>query len=48
MSTYEDELVTLTNLAVTQAKRVDREVRVLKQMLAAVRDHVQPKEGTTK
>lgn len=47
MDARKDELLTLVELGVTQAKRVEREVRVLKQMLANVRAHVQPEEGTT-
>lgn len=47
MPAQTDELLTLIQLAVTQGKRVEREVRVLKQMLANVRANVQPEEGTT-
>ena len=40
-----DELLTRVDLALSQAKRVEREVRLLKQMLAGLRDDVQPEEG---
>ena len=40
-----DELQTRVGLALSQAKRVEREVRILKQQLAGLRDYVQPTEG---
>lgn len=36
---------TMLDLAVAQAKRVERELRTLKQQLAQLRDHLQPEEA---
>lgn len=47
MAAPKDELLTRTELALSQLKRVEREVRIAKQMLAGIRDSVQPEEGTT-